>query len=445
MGVTWTLSEDAGVSLKGSYGTSFRFANAGEYAPGFSTAIGGLNTPAQFQFTSPTASSLNCTNGAPPAGSGAAKVFSSGLFACGSAPFGVSLGGAPTTLLRPDLPGTTIPVVENVVLKPEQSTNWSGGFDFAPTKFLTGLDLQVTYYDIKITNVLLANQTHTNATTFNAPAEGYHYIVPSDLRLLDPACNLAANAKPTLCPEFEAMVQGILSNNLNSAVSPAGATSVFFINDGGTVNSGWRKVQGIDFSGSYDWDLGNIGAFNVGVVGTYYLHDITLTVPGATPVDTYHTTLSVTNNVESGVPQLPYFRYRARLGWSNGPWSVTGFMNYISHYYNTQSSPPNVNAALCVAAGSSLVGGTYPCAIQNYSGLEAPFYTFDLSIGYDTGDDPANDYLKHIGISFVVRDILDKHPAFGYFIPSSQVTGGAYDRIKDNEGRIISLLLTKTW
>jgi iron complex outermembrane receptor protein len=446
VGVTWMLSEDAGLSLKGSYGTSFRFANAGEYAAGFSTAIVGLNTPAAFQFAPATVSSLNCVGGAPPAGSGAAKVFSSGLFACGSSPFGLSLGGAPSSLLRPDVPGTTTPALaESLVLNPEQSTNWSGGFDFAPTKFLPGLDLQVTYYDIKITNLLQANQTHTNTTTFNSPGEGYHYIVPSDLHLLDPACNLAANAKPTLCPEFEAMVQGILTNNLNSAVSTAAATSVYFIDDGGTVNTGWRKVQGIDFSGSYDWDMGNIGAFNTGAVGTYYLHDITLTVPGATPLDIYHTTLSVTNYVESGVPQLPYFRYRARLGWSNGPWSVTGFMNYISHYYTTQSSPPNVNSSICVAAGSSLGGGTFPCLLQNYTGLEPPQYTFDLSLGYDTGDDPANDYLKHIGISFVVRDILDKHAAFGYFPFSAQVVGTAYDRIKDNEGRIISLLLTKTW
>ena len=29
----------------------------------------------------------------------------------------------------------------------------------------------------------------------------------------------------------------------------------------------------------------------------------------------------------------------------------------------------------------------------------AGMYTFDLSGGYDTGDTPQNDYLKHIGIS----------------------------------------------
>jgi hypothetical protein len=107
--------------------------------------------------------------------------------------------------------------------------------------------------------------------------------------------------------------------------------------------------------------------------------------------------------------------------------------------------PPTNALPAATQTDALTLGGTYPCAIQNYTGLEAPFYTFDLSIGYDTGDDPANDYLKHIGINLVVRDILDKHPAFGYFIPSAQVTGVAYDRIKDNEGRIISVLLTKTW
>jgi hypothetical protein len=77
--------------------------------------------------------------------------------------------------------------------------------------------------------------------------------------------------------------------------------------------------------------------------------------------------------------------------------------------------------------------------------VEPPWYTFDLSVGHDTGDDPANDYLKHIGINIVARDILDRHAPFRYFTPSAMVGGVAYDRIKDNEGRIISVRLTKTW
>jgi hypothetical protein len=40
---------------------------------------------------------------------------------------------------------------------------------------------------------------------------------------------------------------------------------------------------------------------------------------------------------------------------------------------------------------------------------------------------------------------LDKHSPFGYFPASAMVSGVAYDRIKDNEGRIFGVLVTKTW
>ena len=35
-------------------------------------------------------------------------------------------------------------------------------------------------------------------------------------------------------------------------------------------------------------------------------------------------------------------RYRARVGWSDGPWSATLFMDSQSHFYHGQSAPPQV-------------------------------------------------------------------------------------------------------
>jgi len=55
VGMTWLLDENAGLSLRGSWGTSFRFANAGEYSPVFSTALTGFDTPSQFANSTPTA------------------------------------------------------------------------------------------------------------------------------------------------------------------------------------------------------------------------------------------------------------------------------------------------------------------------------------------------------------------------------------------------------
>jgi hypothetical protein len=66
-------------------------------------------------------------------------------------------------------------------------------------------------------------------------------------------------------------------------------------------------------------------------------------------------------------------------------------------------------------------------------------------MGYDTGDDPANDYLKHLGIQLVVSNILDKHPGFQYRIGTGGGNPAAMDILKPDNGRTISLILTKTW
>ena len=53
------------------------------------------------------------------------------------------------------------------VLDPENSTNWAIGFDYTPTgNFLTGLNLQATYYIVKI-NGILRNFGNPTAARFN--------------------------------------------------------------------------------------------------------------------------------------------------------------------------------------------------------------------------------------------------------------------------------------
>jgi iron complex outermembrane recepter protein len=236
-----------------------------------------------------------------------------------------------------------------------------------------------------------------------------------------------------------------LLNNPRSAVNPAIATSVLWIQDGGIFNAGYTKLSGIDWNVSYDWDIDNVGAFNAGATGTYYLHRYEQQVAGAAPQDQFHLNLVNVGGVAmNGVESLPRMHYRARLGWSGGAWSVTGFVNYDSHFFNQQNAPLNVNFQ-CTTVGGTIGGGSLPCAISNYTNIEPSYYTFDLSVGYDTGDDPANDYLKHIGIQLVVQNLMDRHPAFEYRISSSLGNPAAFDILKGDQGRQISLILTKTW
>ena len=157
---------------------------------------------------------------------------------------------------------------EGQVLHPEQATNWGIGGEFAPITFLRGLDLQATWYSVKITGVLRAFGNPTTSA-FNDASRGFSYIIPTDLFSVNPACN--NNLTPTTCPEFENMVLAMLSNPRNPVPSAA-LTNITWLNDGGTFNKGWQKTTGIDWTASYDFDSGDFGAWNVGMTGTYYLH-----------------------------------------------------------------------------------------------------------------------------------------------------------------------------
>ena len=273
LGFTWGLSEDFGATVRGSWGTSFRFANAGEYSAIASSNIQDFGLPASnFAIIN-----IQCLSGAPTAGSTAAAVFAAGS-ACNAQPPGLSFGGAPHKEIRfyTD-PVTGLPASREggLTLPPEKSNNYSLGFELAPQLArLRGLDLQATWYSIKINGTLTAFNNPT-ASSFNDPNQRFHFIVPSDL-----GCPVATNANPALCAPFETMVGKILADPNNATAPTTALTSIFWINDGGTVSTGFLKVEGVDWQASYDWDWGDLGAWNTGITGTYYLHRYQQTGPG---------------------------------------------------------------------------------------------------------------------------------------------------------------------
>ena len=456
----WSPIDD--LTFKGTWGTSFRAPSFAEQSNQVKTVFSAQNTPL---FPIPQTLVVTCNpvhnspadkliNPGPGMIGWAGVVGNNGVAGqnCGDGkglPVGLTVLGSSGP---PTLAGLRTYLNQSgQVLHPETAINYGLGVDYAPTNFLQGLDVQVTWYSVKI-NGSLQGFTNPNTKSFNDPGLGFSIIVPTDLakRGIDVA-GCSNNNTPTTCAEFEAMVQGMLTNPRNP-VPPTVATSVLWINDGGIFNAGSTKLQGLDWNVSYDTDLGDLGAWNVGMVGTYYLHRWEVNFNGdpfdpeaAIASDQFHTVLGDVGGIQqNGVESLPRMQYRARLGWSNGPWSLTGFMNYTSHFYHTQNAPPNVNFQ-CTAAGGTVGGGTFPCLINNYTNLMPSYYTFDLSAGYDTGDDPANAYLKHIGIQLVVQNLLDTPPAFEYRISSNGGNSAAFDILKSLQGRTISVIITKTW
>ena len=430
---TWLIDDQLGATVRGSWGTSFRFANAGEYSTVLSDANDAFNLP------NVGAIHVTCSGAAPRPGSAGADLFAAG-FGCGSTPSGFSWGGGPHPELRGfiDANGNAASREGGTSLAPEKAINYSVGFELAPQiDFLKGLDVQATWYSVKVNGTLLGfNNTTDN--TLGDPLQRFHIILPSDT-----GCPVAANANPTSCAPFQKMVlAGLLDRN--SPVGPAAQTSIFWISDAGTVGTGFLKVQGIDWNVSYDIDLGDYGAWNTGITGTYYLHRNSQTLTGGPVIDLFHQDIQGAGGIaQNGVETLPRFIYRARLGWSDGPWSVTGFVNYISHYYSTWPVPPNVNNQ-CTIAGGNVGGGSFPCAIGNWSNIEPAWYTFDLSLGYNTGDMPANDYLKHVTLQLTIQNLMGIHSPFQYGPSVSTRSISGYDILKPDTGRVIGVTVLKS-
>jgi iron complex outermembrane recepter protein len=432
---TWLIDETIGATVRGSWGTSFRFANAGE----FSTVASDAN--ADFNFNGqPGPVTLLCSGGAPTPGTTAAALVAAG-WACGSQPGGIGWAGGP----HPQLRAFTTPAgvassrEGGTSLAPETGKNYSIGVELAPQfAFLRGLDLQATWYSVKVNGTLLGF-TNTTTSTLNQVSDRFHVIIPSDL-----GCPTSANLTPATCAPFEAMAAAaLLDRNSPSAISFL--TNVAWINDGSTVGTGFLHPSGVDYNASYDFDAGDFGAWNVGITGTYYLHFYQQTAPGTPIIDWLNQPLAAQFGVAmNGVESTPRMLYRARLGWSDGAFNVTGFMNFVSHYFRTWATPPNVNLQ-CTASGGTVGGGSFPCAISNYTSIIPSIYTFDLSFGYNTGDTPANDYLKRITIQLTIDNLLGKHSPFDYGPSTSTRNISAYDILFPNEGRVIGLTLLKNW
>ena len=282
-------------TIRGGWGQSFRAPNFGEFSPISNVTWDGWNL-GQVYTQNDAPLNVLCAGGAPQPGSGAEKMFNAG-FGCNSTPGGLSIGPGgypPVAVGMRDFTNT-----EHRVLDPEKAVNWSIGFDYTPTgNFLTGLNIQATYYIVKINGILRGFNNPTNGT-FNNSALGFSFVTPEDL--IDPVTNAqlcaGQNATPWLCAPFQDIVQRSLNQTANE-VPPDAQTLIYWLNDGGTMNLGYQTTEGIDFQWSYDWEWEGIGAFNTGMIGTYYISQPGQVVFGGPVDDFYHTNLAPVNGVQ---------------------------------------------------------------------------------------------------------------------------------------------------
>jgi iron complex outermembrane receptor protein len=404
-GVVWSpkgafnWSPIEGLTIRGTFGKSFRAP-----LPSHLTSSNSQIQPANVAGGSATDTLRACPAGSatPVVGSAGEKLVQLGLATCSSTgaaalqfPGGISIntGTYGARAVRPwdGAPGA---------LQPEKSTNTSIGATFAPT-FIPGLDLELTYFRVKVTDFLF-NLSISSGSTLLDPNFFTTYIFPDN-------------------PNFAQAVQELISDPI-SAVPPANAGNIRWISDGAFRNVGYLLTDGFDFRGEYSADLGNWGAWNAGLSGTYYLKRLTQTVPNTPAIDSFDT---------NGQALLPRIKYRAHLGWTDGHLSSTLFVNYTGHYFTTQIFPP----------------AAFLTNFPNYSNIQPAFATLDLAIGYNTADLPANTYLQNMNIQLIVQDVLDKRAPFAYIVQTQGANPNAFDSTQGNTpiGRYFTLIVTKTW
>ena len=246
--INWNVG--LGFSVRGAAGTSFRAPLFQELSPVTGATIDPVNVVGgSNQNNEPSCPQVNV-----PAKAGSAAAIidpncSPALQYLG----GIAIGGGSGAAAQVRAAGGS-------ALQPETSRNATLGFDFAPT-FFKGLDVNATWYAIKINGTIEGLSILGGLDDPNARSAYLLNSAPGFAQMV------AATAKlPTASPQI---------------VPP----NISYIEDLANRNVGWLAYQGVDFSASYDIDLGDFGAWNTGVTGNYQLLQQAFFVPGTPVID----------------------------------------------------------------------------------------------------------------------------------------------------------------
>lgn len=375
LALNWTPTE--GLIVSGSWGTSFHAptladeSNVGQEIsgvngiPGSGSSLGAIP---------------NCLKGAtsPVPGSAGAEILAATGGTCASDPYSYGL----------DLKDVS---VANTVLGPETAKNWTLGVEFAPPQ-ITGLDVNVTYYNVEINNVL--------------------GIITSPNELVDPQFTRLTAVLGQ--PGFLAAVDHYLSIGTSQLpYSAATAAEIDWMEYGGYTNLGKLKQNGLDFNLSYTLPEFLSSTWKVGAVGSYTFHQYYSSAPGEPMVDIAGTN---TTGPEGEGPLRLYMR--DFIGWSRAGVSVTAFANYQSGYTNTTT--------------------------DSYPGSAPAYTTMDLSAGYDFGAKYTTGFLSGLKVNLEVSDVFNQGPSL--LVLESTGTGSTYDPYRFNDiFRTINLTLSEDW
>ena len=430
----WLIGD--GFTFRGAWGKSFRVPSFAENSPGGSR-VAGIN---------PLGGAVNATN--------------STIFTCPAGAVTAPAGSA-TAVLNPNCltdeahvqpGGVAVQLSGNGAaallrghgLSPQTLYQWSLGVNFTPTQplfgiDLSGLNLDISWFHLYFRGLIEGNSFGNDDPNNPLSLVEFHFIPNPNLPITDPANASFLNLIKALAAVPN---RGGFAFDLNFI------NNIKFIQDTALINIGKRDFGGIDFDFRYDFDLAKIGlpdtgALNVGAAGYYEITDKSRS-SDSSPYD------FVYMNKDSG-SHLKRVRYR--LGWANDIWNATVFANYFGH--GQFGSPPGQNVAgaklvpPCFYApgfspGACFPGSPYYGPLATWPNMSPAVVFWDVSLGYTTGERPANPYLRNIALQLNVNDVFDKAPPFQV---GARGNGSirAFDNAYPDLQRTFTFTITKTW
>ena len=426
----WTVGY--GLTLRGAWGESFRVPSFNENSD--RTRVAGLN-PLGLASNTTDVAFLSCANAGIP----------------GASP-GVALPGSLTAELNPTCStaealrqpgamsvelsgGGAAKILRGHGLSPQTLQQWSMGFNFAPTTgWLAGLNADVSWFRLEFRGLIDGVNLETTSPDDPRFRAQYTRIPRPDLPITAPE-----NA------EFLALVEALtfFPGSGGFAFDPEAIPEVKFIQDTALTNIGSRVFSGIDFVIRYDFELGDWGSFNVGAAGYYQLIDKSRATETSALDDQYQ-------DQDSG-NRLQRVRYR--LGWANPTWNVTLFANYFGHAATGDDFGNNLNGVAlvppCFYEPDSGPAGCFPGSAyfgpqDVYNNMTPAVVHFDLTVGYQTGEMPANEWLRNIGIQFTINNIFDEPSPFQVGARGNGAIRAFNEGFSDLQ-RTFTLQLTKVW
>lgn len=277
-------------------------------------------------------------------------------------------------------------------LAPETAHTWTLGLDLRPTS-APALKLSTSYFNVRYKNRI------------DTPAIG------TDLSLFleRPGFDLLVDRSPSadMVAEYISSADDFI-NGTRQQFDPSkqNALDVFprlLVFDNRTSNLAEEWLHGFDASADYSYSS-QIGEIAAGIDATLvFSHRRKLT----------ETSPTVTGHNEIGKPVD--FRFRSFVGWNDGPFGVSVYLNYTDGYNNPRSTPES--------------------RIESWT-------TTDITVNFDGSKLNSQSWISNISLNASIKNLLNKEPP----LFANSTSGLKYDAANATPfGRMASLSVSVRW